>query len=196
MFPLTPALAGVIAVATSPVPPPPAPTGLTTMSSGYSAVTLDWNDQGAVTFSVFRNGLLVTDGLTDSTYIDNTPTAGTTYSYTLTATDNATGLESAPCSPVDGTSGAGSAPSNTAAPVISDADGYFVVDSVGTWTSDPGNPSFTYQWQFNNGVEWNDIPSQTTSSYTPGEGSGAYRCRVRATNVVGYTDAFSNSITV
>jgi len=174
---------------------PDSPTGLLTMSSGYKAVTLDWDNQGGVTFSVFRNGSLVASGLTESTYIDNPPAAGTTYSYTLTATDNMTSLESAPCSPVDGTSGAGSTPSNDIAPSISQGfNGLLSLDTTGSWSGDPNSFTFTRQWQFSPSASWSDIAGEIGDTYLMQQGPGHYRCVVTATNAVGSTSVASNEI--
>jgi hypothetical protein len=89
-----------------------------------------------------------------------------------------------------------SAPSNTAAPVVTGtpAVGSTLSTTDGSWTGTP--TSFGYQWQRDVGtgaVSWLDIPGATSSTYVvPGSPSVAYddvgsklRCRVTATNAAG-----------
>lgn len=89
-----------------------------------------------------------------------------------------------------------SAPSNTAAPVVSGTAsvGSTLSTTDGTWSGSP--TSFSYQWQRDVGtgaVTWVDIAGATANTYVvPGSSTVAYddvgsklRCRVTATNASG-----------
>jgi fibronectin type 3 domain-containing protein len=76
------------------------PSGLVA-SSGDGNVTLDWNDQIADSYTVYRgteSGVysLLASNVPTSSFVDNTATAGTTYYYVVSATkDSVEGLQSA-----------------------------------------------------------------------------------------------------
>lgn len=100
------------------------------------------------------------------------------------------------------------APFNTVAPTISPTSGTvgvttYSVTSNGTWDPDDSDGIYTYQWQSFDTPTFITAPgTSTNSTYTPPANffSSGYqspiRCRVRATNSVSSTDAFSNSATV
>jgi chitodextrinase/gamma-glutamylcyclotransferase (GGCT)/AIG2-like uncharacterized protein YtfP len=73
---------------------PSVPIGLTGTAIGSSAIDLDWNDSsdtggsGLAGYRVFRNGAQVGD-VTGSSFSDTGLSAGTTYTYTVLAYDNA-----------------------------------------------------------------------------------------------------------
>ncbi|NMI02278.1 fibronectin type III domain-containing protein, partial [Pseudonocardia acidicola] len=80
--------------------PPTTPTGLHTTSVAATSVSLAWNaatDNITVTgYTVYRNGAPITTTSAGTlVYTDTTPTAGTTYTYTVDAFDGA-GNHSAP----------------------------------------------------------------------------------------------------
>ncbi|MGJ8726405.1 MAG: fibronectin type III domain-containing protein [Roseibacillus sp.] len=62
-----------------------APVGLDAMG-GSSVVELDWGDQIADSYSVYRDSVLLAQNITSSDYTDTTVTGGTTYTYHVTAT--------------------------------------------------------------------------------------------------------------
>jgi len=91
-----------------------------------------------------------------------------------------------------------SAPTCTLDPVISgspEVGQTLTVSFDGTWT---GSPTFTYQWQYNDGA-WNNIAGATTNSWVV-DVSGAVdagdsiRCVVTGTNLGGSADANSNTL--
>ena len=100
------------------------------------------------------------------------------------------------------------APFNTVAPTISPTSGTagvttYSVTSNGTWDPDDSDGIYTYQWQSFDSPTYVSAPgSSTSSTYTPPSNFftlgyfSPIRCRVRATNSVGSTDAFSNTATV
>lgn len=84
----------------SPVDLPGAPSGLKTTSVGSTTVSLAWNAvTGAVSYTLYRNGTEVEDGITGTTFTDVELTLSTTYSYQVTATSSL-GDESAKSAPL------------------------------------------------------------------------------------------------
>jgi len=84
------------------VAPPSVPTGLTATSITQTSVTLSWfasaDNVGVTGYQIYRNGTSISIPLTP-TYADFGRTAGTTYSYTVSARD-AAGNWSAQSSPL------------------------------------------------------------------------------------------------
>jgi rhamnogalacturonan endolyase len=81
--------------------PPSAPTGLAVTSVGHQSVTLNWNTSpGADFYTIYRSTLfdngggasnvlgtiVLANNVTNTTYVDTSPTDGSTYSYFVTAT--------------------------------------------------------------------------------------------------------------
>lgn len=88
------------------------------------------------------------------------------------------------------------APVNIVAPVIAGSNvvgGYLKVTDVGTWTGTMPI-TYTFQWQ-KNGI---DIIGETASEYTTvlADSGQAITCLVTATNILGSTNAISNSVTI
>lgn len=94
-----------------------------------------------------------------------------------------------------------STPVNSVAPVVS---GNGAEDTInlntltttnGTWS---GSPTFTYQWQSNDGSGWVDVATATDNTYVIGtiqeDGGLSIRCVVTATNGSGSVSANSNSL--
>lgn len=80
-----------------PTAPPSAPSGLTAAASA-AGVTLDWTPPAALaTFNVLRNQQLIASGVSGSTYLDQSASEFTTYSYTVVAV-GLTGQQSSPSS--------------------------------------------------------------------------------------------------
>jgi beta-galactosidase len=71
--------------------PPNAPSNLTAAVASSSQINLSWTAPATsgVTYTVFRNGTAVANGLTGTTYNDTGLTSTTTYSYTVEAVDSA-----------------------------------------------------------------------------------------------------------
>jgi rhamnogalacturonan endolyase len=126
--------------------PPAAPDGLKVVASGHHLVTLGWNPvAGATGFSVWRTTLhqdgvggtyplrtiLLSDTVSTTGYVDNTPTDGRLYSYYVQA-GNAAGA-SAPSVAVNA---APVPPPPAAAP-----EGL-----AGTWTKGRGGDVITLKW--------------------------------------------------
>lgn len=100
------------------------------------------------------------------------------------------------------------APFNTVAPTISPTSGtvgvtVYSVTSNGTWDPDDSDGIYAYQWQSFDTPTYITAPgTSTNSTYTPPSNffslgyQSPIRCRVRATNSVSSTDAFSNTATV
>ena len=93
----------------------------------------------------------------------------------------------------------GEAPANTVAPVASGTPevGQTLSCTTGTWTGVPA-PSFTYQWQYNDGV-WNDIAGATNATWVVTVAGAvdvgdSIRCNVTGTNASGAATAASNTL--
>ena len=116
-------------------------------------------------------------------------TAGTSYTFTVTATNSAgTGSASSASNSIT----TFATPVNTVAPVVSGTAtvGQTLSTTNGTWTG-TATITFTYQWQ-RNGV---DITSATSGTYTlvAADASNPIRCVVTGTNSYGNSSANSNA---
>ena len=98
-------------------------------------------------------------------------------------------------------------PSNSIPPTISPTTGIagettYSVTSNGTWNPGDSDGIYQYQWQYNDqGSLFLNISGATSSTYSPPSDFllsyiSPIRCRVRATNQAGSTDAFSNTASV
>lgn len=58
-----------------------------------------------------------------------------------------------------------------------------------------GSSSYSYQWEINNGMGWNNIPGATTSTYSPDAISFTTTYRRKVTDACGNT-AYSNEVTI
>jgi hypothetical protein len=80
---------------TNPVNSPSVPTGVSAKANSSTSVTVSWvgstdsGGPGLAGYQVYRNGSLVTNSTTTS-YIDNSVSSNTSYSYTVAAYDKAT----------------------------------------------------------------------------------------------------------
>ena len=106
-------------------PPEPPVLGAAVVANSGLLVSLSWapstprNDGDTVTYNVYRNGTSVATGLTGTQYNDGAVLPGSTYSYTVTASENnaesAFGLTQSATLPVlAGDTGKPTAPSNLA----------------------------------------------------------------------------------
>jgi hypothetical protein len=116
-------------------------------------------------------------------------TQGTSYTFTVTATNSAgTGSPSAASNSIT----TFATPVNTVAPVVSGTAtvGQTLSTTNGTWTG-TATITYTYQWQ-RNGV---DIGSATSSTYTlvNADAGNPVRCVVTGTNSYGNSSANSNA---
>lgn len=70
--------------------PPNAPSNLAATVASSSQINLSWTASATpgATYTVFRNGTAVSNGLTGTTYSDTGLTSSTTYSYTIEAVDS------------------------------------------------------------------------------------------------------------
>jgi len=184
---------------------PSTPTGLSATPDAYGLAALSWTALGAglsANLYIISAGGSPTTGITDPTYLYGAGSGGASFTWGLSAVGDVSGLESNLSGTVDGTSGAGSAPS-TGSPTqdgseTSPAFGILTCDpAAGTWDGDPAPSSFTYLWMQNG----NAITGALTNSLDLG-GSGigvpdVILCQVIATNAVGYSGAVNtNSTTI
>ncbi len=161
-----------------------------------------WTGDPSITFTYRwqRNcgsGYVTIVGQTAATYTVTEQDQGCTLRCIVTALN--------PCNVyVDAASNATSTvpsckPANTVAPAVtgSTCQGSTLSVTTGTWTSVPGTPSFTYQWQKNcAGSGYVNVVGATANTFTltaPDVGC-TFRCVVTATNVCGVgTPATSNA---
>jgi beta-galactosidase len=80
-----------VETATAANTPPNAPSNLAATVASSSQINLTWTASASsgVTYTLFRNGVAVSHGLTGTTYKDTGLTSSTTYSYTIEAIDPA-----------------------------------------------------------------------------------------------------------
>lgn len=88
-------------------------------------------------------------------------------------------------------------PAFTSNPTIAGAttEGATITVTPGTVSASPA-ATMAYQWQEDDGAEFVDITGETSLTFTTGAGQvgNNIRCRQRATNTEGVTDAFSNTL--
>jgi hypothetical protein len=166
-------------------------TGTTTATVSYSApasnggvaitsYTATSNPGGITgTLSQAGNGTITISGLT----------AGTAYTFTVTAT-NSVGTSSA--SSASNSITTYSVPVNTVAPAVTGTAwvGQTLSCTTGTWTGIPA-PSYTYQW-FRGASSISGAASSTYTIVSADIGNTLY-CRVTATNAAASTNANSNT---
>ena len=82
--------------------PPSAPSDLAAIAAAHDRVDLSWtaatDDVGVTAYDVYRDGWLLSSGVTSTSYADITVTGSTTYSYEVVARD-AAGNSSTPSEP-------------------------------------------------------------------------------------------------
>ena len=191
-----------VADTVSPPPTTAAPPGIPTIgtatATGTSTATISFtapaSDGGAAitsytatsnpggrtgTLSQAGNGTITVTGLT----------AGTAYTFTVTATNSA-GTSAA--SGASNSITTYSVPVNTVAPAVSGTVtvGQTLTTTTGTWTGTP-TPTYAYQWKRGGA----DISGATGSTYTlvSADIGSVIRCVVTATNAAGSASANSNA---
>jgi len=166
-------------------------TGTTTATVTYTAPAFNGgvpitsytatSSPGGVTGTVSQagSGTITISGLT----------AGTTYTFSVTATNP---IGTSASSGASNSITTYSVPANTVAPVVSGTAtfGQTLTTTNGTWTGVP-SPSFSYQWQRAS----SNISGATGSTYQLVEADigNAIRCVVTATNTAGSSSANSNA---
>ncbi|MBR7834811.1 fibronectin type III domain-containing protein [Actinospica durhamensis] len=188
---------------------PAAPTGLTVTAKTSSTVSLSWTaSSGATGYKVLRNGTSVATP-TSTSYTDTGLTAGTSYTYTVEATNTA-GSSAASSSVTATTNSAGTAPNaptgltvgtvtTTTVPLSWTASstggsyavaGYYVLRNgsvVGTTTS----TSYT-----DTGLSPATAYTYTVEAYDTNGDVSAASSSVSATTSVGYTETFDVTVPV
>jgi hypothetical protein len=118
---------------------PGAPAGLAA-TAGDSTVSLDWDDSDAAGYTVRRDGAVVGE-TADSSYTDDDVTNGTTYSYTVSASDACgEGAESAAseATPEDPGVGPFSRGDSNGDSAVDISDGIFTLGYLFLGSGDPG----------------------------------------------------------
>ncbi len=174
--------------------PPSVPSGLSANGVSQTQVNLSWtastDNVGVTGYKVFRNGRQV--GTPSGTSFSDTGlTAGTTYSYTVSARD-AAGNSSAQSAAVNGTT---QAPDTTppSVPAGLTANGVSQTQVNLSWTSSSDNVGVTGYNVFRNGVQ---IATPTTTTYQDtGLTSGTtYAYTVAAHDAAGNTSVQSTAV--
>ena len=169
-------------------------TGNTATGSTLSTTSGTWIANPAPTYSIQwrRDGNPIV-GATNPTYVTVLADEGHAITTRITATNahGSAGANSNVITPVAG----GTAPFNTAAPVISGSttQGATLTTTTGSWTGDQPI-TYTYQWR----RATSNIAGATSSSYAtqPADVGQAVTCRVTATNGAGSLVATSNALTI
>ena len=143
-----------------------------TATSSPGGITSTLNQSGGGTFNI--TGL----------------TAGTTYTFSVTATNP---IGTSASSGASNSITTYSVPVNTVAPVVSGTAtfGQTLTTTTGTWTGVPASFTYAYQWQ----RAGSNIGGATSSTYqlVSADIGNAIRCVVTATNTAGSTAANSNA---
>ena len=174
--------------------PPTAPTGLTANATG-GGIDLAWNastDNLAVSrYTIFRDGLsIATVGGSTTTYHDASVTPGTTYTYTVSASDAAgnTSAQSAPAS-ATAVSSVDTTPPTAPTNVVATAASGFRVDL--TWTAATDNVGVTGYTVSRDGTQIATVGSTTSYSDTTVRPSSSYSYTVTAVDAAGNTSPAS-----
>ncbi|MBI5937122.1 MAG: fibronectin type III domain-containing protein, partial [Betaproteobacteria bacterium] len=185
-------LSGFTVVVPDIITPTP-PAGLTTTVVGSTQVTLTWaaatDAVGVTTYKVYRDGILIATLGNVTSYTDTGLTAGTSYSYTISACDaagNCSSAQSAAAAPVT----TGPAP-DTVAPtaptaLTATASGATAVNL--TWTAATDNVGIATYKVYRNGdlVPINTTPGNVTSYSDTGlTASTTYSYTVSACDAAG-----------
>ena len=145
------------------------------------------NPSPTLSFQWLRNGVVI-GGATSITYVTLLTDVGQPITCRVTGT-NIVGSVNAISNVITVTS----LPSNTVTPVISGNPvvGFTLTTTNGTWTGFPA-PTFTYQW-LRNGVV---IVGATIITYVTrvADVGQQITCRVRGTNILGFSEEVSNII--
>ncbi len=182
--------------------PPSVPTGLTATATGSQSITLDWNastdtgGSGLAAYRLYREGMLLTAVAAGTTsYTDPTVLPDTSYSYRVSAIDNA-GNESTPSAAAGATTPADtvapSPPSGlTAVPV-----GATRIDLTWNAATDTGGSGLAGYRVFRDGTEIaSDVTALTYIDNTVAA-STTYTYVVRAVDNAGNVSGPSNSAQV
>ena len=168
---------GTVNITTGGVTYPTAPANVSATVNNQS-VTLSWNASSpADSYKVYRNGAMIAEGITATTYTDSNLTPGT-YSYEVSTVYN--GLESPRSSAASVTVQA------TMSVTVSASENIYVPNPVpGGWTgisltanATGGNGNYTYSWTPANAV---NSPTAQTTTASPTE-TTTYTCTVNDNN--------------
>jgi hypothetical protein len=169
----------------------PAITGSTIVTSVLSSSTGGWlNNPSSYVYQWKRNGTSII-GANSSTYTLISVDIGANITCTVTAT-NAGGSSSSISNSIGPISSGGTAPVNTASPIISGStiNGQILTVSNGSWSNTP--TSYSYQWKRNG----TNISGQTSNTYilTNTDVGTNISCTVTATNTYGSASSTSSAV--
>jgi hypothetical protein len=175
---------------------PGAPAGLAA-TAGDSTVSLDWDDSDAASYTVRRDGAVVGE-TADSSYTDDDVANGTTYSYTVSASDacgegaESAAAEATPEDPGIGPFSRGDSNSDGAVDI---SDGIFTLGYLFLGSDDPGcqaaadangdgsvnisDPTFTLVFLFGGGAAH---PEPSACANSTDEGDVAQGCATPTCN--------------
>lgn len=176
--------------------PPSSPTGLAasaTTVNGSPRVTLSWQpatDDVAVTgHAIYRNGQLIAQPGTATTYLDTAVSGGTTYTYTVAARDLAGNL-SPPSAPASVTTPVVSGPDTT--PPSAPGGLTVVAGPLGSgqitisWTASTDNVGVASYRLFRNNAQYRTVAGTGTSFTDTGLTAGtSYAYKVYAVDAAG-----------
>ncbi len=164
------------------------PGSVLTVSDGlWSGINIEFSYQW------YRNGAIINGATNNTLTIPGNESNGVQYRCDVRA-ENDVNFAIAQSNPINVQTP--SAPNNVEQPTISGgaALGSELTINNGVWEGLP-TPTFSYQWLFFTGGDFQIIPDETSSTYTPDE-IGDYACDVTATNAVDSTTARSATKTI
>jgi hypothetical protein len=175
--------------------PPTQPTNLSGTATDPGRVDLSWtastDTTGVSNYTVSRNGVQVGTSKTP-TYSDTTGTPGTTYSYTVTATDY-NGWSSVPSAPISVTVPADTTPPSTPTGLAATS---IEPDRVTVaWSASTDDSAVSFYRIFRNGVLVGTSPT-TTYTDTTAQPATTYSYAVSAVDRANNESAWSAPVTV
>jgi fibronectin type 3 domain-containing protein len=188
---------------------PSVPTGLTTAvttTGSTNQVKLSWTastdnagGSGLAGYNVYRNGVEIGDtGATTTSFVDSSVVAGTTYSYTVQAADNASNLSAQSTAanatipqPADTT--APSVPANVTATASSPTQ---VAVSWSASTDNAGGSGLAGYYVIRNGVTISALLTATSYTDSSVTANTKYSYTIEAADKAGNVSAPSNAATV
>jgi hypothetical protein len=188
----------------------PSIAGITSTNITTTSATLAWSSlNSAISYEVYKDGVLISNGIPASTlsytFVNLSP--GQTYRLGVRAAfidgGKSTSFTEISVIAVTATTDAAYKPNSAVSPVIIlpyanvPIIGATIKVDTGTWNSIPAVSSYSYQWQrsIDYGNTWSDLAGATSASYvvTVSDNTFQLRARVKATNINGTGMAYTSN---
>jgi chitodextrinase len=179
------------------ITPPTVPTNLAASGITTNSVTLSWtastDNVGVVGYRVYRNGTSVATVTSGTSYQDINLPPATTYSYTVSAYDQA-GNNSAPSAPVNATTLTAADTTPPSVPTNLAASGMTLFTVTLSWTASTDNVGVAGYKVFRNGPQVATVASVTTYQDTGLTPNTTYAYTVSAYDQAGNNSASSAAL--